>query len=80
VITSQPEDVIIRTFSISISIHVNILSGTNVKSEDSISSDIHVFLMLQLNKIADKVEMKYKHIWIVKALDYLVSHTTGIFI
>lgn len=80
VITSQPEDVITRTLSSSISIHINILSGTNVKSEDSVSSDIHVFLMSQLNKIADKVKIKHKHIWIVKALDYLVPHTTGILI
>jgi len=80
VITSQPEDVITRTFPSSISTHVNIPSGTNVKPENSASSDIHVFLMSQLNKMADKMEMRHKHIWIIKALDYLVPHTADIFI
>jgi len=46
VITSRPENYIIQIFSNSISTHVNILFGSNIKLGDSASDDIWVFLKL----------------------------------
>jgi len=74
IITSQLEDLIIKMFSDSISTHVNILSGSKVKLEDSTSNNIYIFLKLQFDI------MEVESGWTVKALDYLVSCTTGIFI
>jgi len=52
VITSQPEDHISRTFPESISIHIAIPSGSDVKSGDSASQDIRTFLESRLNNMA----------------------------
>lgn len=48
VITSRPEDHITQTFPESISIHVNIPSGSSVKPGDSVSNDICAFPKKQL--------------------------------
>ena len=45
IITSRPEDPITQTFPESISTHVNIPSGNDVKPGDGASNDIQVFLM-----------------------------------
>ena len=49
VITSRPEDQISRIFPKSISIHITIPSGSDVKLGDSASGDIHTFLESRLN-------------------------------
>ena len=74
VITSRPEDRITETFPDSISTHVNIPSGNDVKLEDSASDDIRVFLKSRLDN------MKVGDEWVKKALGYLVPRATGIFI
>ena len=74
VITSRPEDAITKMFPDSISTHVNIPSGSEVKPEDSASGDIRAFLKSQL------VTMGMEPAWIARALDYLVPRATGIFI
>ena len=61
-------------FPDSVSTHVNIPSGSNVKLEDSTSNDIYAFLKSQFNTIGMKPE------WIAEALGYLVLYATGIFI
>jgi len=71
---SQLENTITKIFSDSISVHINILSDSNVKPENNISSDICVFLKSQLDT------MGVRPAWIAMTLDYLVSHATSIFI
>ena len=61
-------------FPDSVSTHVNIPSGSDVKPEDSASNDISVFLKSRLDTMGVGPE------WVVMALDYLVSRATGIFI
>jgi len=74
IITSRPEDRIIRTFPESISTHINIPSGNNVKPGDSASSDIHSFLMSRLN------DMNMGDAWVNEALGHLVPDAAGMFI
>ena len=74
VITSRPEDAITKMFPDSVSTHVNIPSGSEVKLEDSASDDICAFLKSQLDT------MGMEPAWIARALDYLVPRATGIFI
>ena len=74
VITSRPEDAITKMFPDSVSTHVNIPSGSEVKLEDSASDDICAFLKSRL------VTMGMEPAWIARALDYLVPRATGIFI
>jgi len=49
IITSRPEDRIIQTFPESISTHINIPSGSNVKPGDSTLNDIQLLLMSRLS-------------------------------
>jgi len=74
VITSRPEDHISRIFPESISIHINIPSGSNVKPGDNTSHDIRVFLKSRLDLMGEG------DVWIKKALDRLVPRAAGIFI
>jgi len=74
VISSRPEDSIHQTFPKSISIHIVIPSGSDVKLGDSASQDIRQFLNSCLENIGMKNEL------IEKALDYLVPRAAGIFI
>ena len=74
VITSRPEDRITQTFPDSISTHINIPSGNDVKLHDSASKDIHKFLKLRLKT------MSTKESWVMDALDYLVPRAAGMFI
>jgi len=74
IITSRPENRITKIFPKSISVHVNIPSGSDVKLGDSVSNDIHAFLKSRLN------DMEMKPAWITKALDFLVPGAAGIFI
>jgi len=71
---SKPENAITKMFPDSISTHVNISSGSEVKSKDSTSDDIHAFLKSRFDT------MRMEPAWIVRALDYLVSYASGIFI
>ena len=68
------ENAITKMFSDSISIHISILSDSDVKPEDNVSGDICAFLKSQL----DTMEVRPARIAMV--LDYLVSYTTSIFI
>ncbi len=61
-------------FSDSISTHVNISFGSNIKPENSTSNDICIFLKSQF----DTMGMEPR--WIAEALGYLVSYATDIFI
>jgi len=74
VITSRPESRITKIFPESISIHINIPSGSDVKPGDIVSNDIHTFLKSRLN------DMEVEPVWIAKALDFLVRGAAGIFI
>jgi len=74
VITSRPEDSITQTFPESISAHVNIPSGNDVKLEDKASDDIRVFLTSKLSG------MGMEEAWVTEALDYLVPRAAGMFI
>ena len=74
VITSRPEDAITKMFPDSVSIHVNIPSGSDVKAEDSASDDIRAFLKSRFDT------MGMEPGWIAEALGYLVPRATGIFI
>ena len=74
IITSRPEDQITQTFPESISIHVNIPSGNDVKPEDSASKDIQAFLMSCLSA------MGMDEAWVSEACDYLVPQAAGMFI
>jgi len=74
IITSRQEDNISRIFPESVSIHIAIPSGSDVKLGDSTSEDIRAFLESRLN------DMDMKPAWITKALDYLIPSAAGIFI
>jgi len=74
IITSRPEDQIAQTFPESISIHVNIPSGNDVKSGDSASKDIQAFLMSCLSA------MGMDEAWVSEACGYLVPRAAGMFI
>jgi len=74
VITSRQEDHITQTFPKSISIHITVPSGSDVKLGDAASEDIHVFLKSCLQS------MGMKDTLIEKALNYLVPRAAGIFI
>ena len=74
VITSRSEDHISQIFPESISIHIAIPSGSDVKLGDSASRDIRAFLESRLN------DMEMKPALIENALDYLVPGAAGIFI
>ena len=69
IITSRPEDLRTQTFPESISIHVNIPSGNDVKPGDGASNDIQVFLMSCLSVMG-----------MDGACDYLVPRAAGMFI
>ena len=73
-ITSQPEDAIIKMFSDSISTYINIPFSSNVKPENNVSDDILAFLKSQFDT------MGMEPGWIAEALGYLVPHATSIFI
>ena len=74
IITSRPEDQIAQTFPASISIHVNIPSGNDVKPGDSASKDIQAFLMSCLSA------MGMDEAWVSEACGYLVPQAAGMFI
>jgi len=74
IITSLPEDRITQTFPDSISTHVNIPSGMDVKPSDSVSNDICAFLKKQLERT------NMGDTWVNEALDYLVLCAAGMFI
>ena len=74
VITSRSEDRISQTFLKSISIHIAIPSGRDVKLGDSASEDIHQFLKSCLENMGMEGTL------IKKALGYLVPRAAGIFI
>jgi len=74
VITSRPEDRISQTFPKSISIHIAVPSGSDVKLGDSASQDIYAFLKSCLESMGMEGAL------IKKALDYLVPRAAGIFI
>jgi len=61
-------------FPESVSTHVNIFSGSNIKPEDSASDNICTFLKSQFNTMGMEPR------WIAEALGYLVPHATDIFI
>jgi len=61
-------------FPDSVSTHVNIPSGSDVKPGGSASNDIWVFLKSRLNV------MGVEEAWIAQAVDYLVLHAARIFI
>ena len=74
IITSRPEDRIIRTFPDTISTHVNIPSGKDIKPGDNASNDIRAFLK-------DRFENeKMEAAWVKEALDFLVPRAAGMFI
>jgi len=54
--------------------HVDILSGSDVRLEDSASDDIRAFLKSRFYTTG------VEPTWITNALDYLVPRTNGIFI
>ena len=74
VVTSRQEDHISQTFPKSISTHIAIPSGSDVKLGDSASEDICAFLKSCLEN------MGMNEALIKKALDYLVPRAAGIFI
>ena len=74
VITSRLEDNVTRMFPNSISTHVNIPSGSDVRLGDGAYDDIRAFLKSCFEG------MGMEESWIEKALDYLVRRAAGIFI
>jgi len=74
VITSRPEIRITQTFPDSISTHINIPSGSDVRPEDRASNDIRRFLKSRLDG------MEVEPAWSTKVLDYLVPRALGVFI
>ena len=74
VITSRPEIRITQTFPDSISTHINIPSGSDVRPEDRASDDIRIFLKSRLDA------MEVEAAWNRKVLDYLVPRALGVFI
>ena len=74
IITSRPDERIERIYPKSISTHVNIPSGNDVKPDDSASKDIQAFLMSPLS------EMDMDEAWVREACDYLAFRAAGMFI
>ena len=74
IITSRPDNRIAQIFPDSISTHVDIPSGRDVKAGDSASDDIRVFLRSRLDA------MGMEEAWVVQAADYLVPRASGVFI
>jgi len=74
VITSRPENHIAQIFPDSISTHIDIPSGRDVKPGDGTSDDIRIFLRSRLDA------MGMEEAWIVQAVDYLAPRAAGIFI
>ena len=74
IITSRPEDRITQTFPESISTHINIPSGNDVKPGDSTSNDIRAFLKKRLD------DTNMGDAWVNEALDHLVPGAAGMFI
>jgi len=74
VITSRPDNSIAQIFPDSISTHVDIPSGRDVKPGDSASDDIRVFLRSRLDA------MGMEEAWVVQVIDYLAPRAAGIFI
>ena len=74
VIKSRPEGAITKVFSEFITTHVDILSGSDVRLEDSAFDDIRAFLESRFYTTG------VEPTWITNALDYLVPRTNGIFI
>ena len=73
VITSRHDEYIQRMFPESMSIHIAIPSGSDIKLGDSTSQDIQTFLKTRLKS------MGMEDALITKALDYLVPRAAGIF-
>ena len=74
IITSRPENRIAQIFPDSISTHVDIPSGKDVKPGDSAFDDIRVFLRSRLDA------MGMEEAWVVQVVDYLAPRAAGIFI
>jgi len=74
VITSWPEYCITQTFPDSTTVHVNILSGSDIEPGGSASNDICAFSTSRLKTVG------VEPAWITKALDYLVSRAICILI
>ena len=74
IITSRPDNRIAQIFPDSISTHVDIPSGRDVKAGDSASDDIRVFLRSRLDA------MGMEEAWVVQVIDYLAPRAAGIFI
>jgi len=74
IITSRVENCITSRFPEAVSTHIDIPSGSSVKSGDSASNDIHAFLKKQLQ------DTNMRDAWINEALDYLVPGAAGMFI
>jgi len=74
VIASRHDEFIQRMFPESISIHINIPSGSNVKPGDDTSHDIRIFLKSRLDSMGEG------DAWIKRTLDRLVPRAAGIFI
>ena len=74
IITSRPDERIEQIFPDSISTHVKIPSGNDVKPGDDASKDIQAFLMSHLSA------MNMDKAWVDEAHDYLTLHAAGVFI
>ena len=74
IITSRPDNRIAQIFPDSISTHVDIPSGRDVKAGDSASDDIRVFLRSRLDA------MGMEEACVIQAVDYLAPRAAGIFI
>ena len=74
VITSRHDEFIQRTFPKSMSIYIDIPSGSNVNPGDNTSCDICIFLKSRLESMGEG------NAWIKRALDRLVPRAAGIFI
>ena len=74
VITSRPEYCITQTFPDSTSVHVNILSGSDIEPGGSASNDICAFSTSRLKTVW------VEPAWNTKALNYLVFRAIGILV
>ena len=74
IITSRPDKHIEQIFPGSISTHVNVPSGEEVKPGDDASKDIREFIESRLN------EMGLDKVWVNEACDYLAHRAAGVFI
>jgi len=74
VITSRHDEFIQRMFPESMSIHIDIPSGSSVKPGDHTFHDIRTFLKSRLDSMGEG------DAWIKRALDRLVPRAAGIFI